>query len=136
MDMKRFEPYESLILRIFLGLTLVFWGYEKMTVLKLTKSYPMDYGTLFSFVDVGLYLKFFGVLQIVMGLTMILGLLTRTSAAILALMAISTIVVPGMIIIKDVPHFAYAFATAGGALVLLIRGSGRYSLSAVLSGRH
>jgi uncharacterized membrane protein YphA (DoxX/SURF4 family) len=136
MDMKRFEPYESLILRIFLGLTLVFWGYEKMTVLKLTKSYPMDYGTLFSFVDVGLYLKFFGVRLIVMGLTRRLGLLTRTSAAILALMAISTIVVPGMIIIKDVPHFAYAFATAGGALVLLIRGSGRYSLSAVLSGRH
>jgi len=29
MDMKRFEPYESLILRIFLGITLVFWGYEK-----------------------------------------------------------------------------------------------------------
>ena len=35
-----------------------------------------------------------------------------------------------MIIIKDVPHFAYAFATAGGALALLIRGSGAYSWDA------
>ncbi len=43
-------------------------------------------------------------------------------------MAIITIIIPGMIIIRDVPHFAYAFAMAGGSLVLLIKGGGRYSL--------
>jgi hypothetical protein len=32
-----------------------------------------------------------------------------------------------MIILRDVPHFAYAFATAGGAIVLMIQGSGLYS---------
>jgi len=128
MDMKRFEPYESLILRIFLGITLVFWGYEKLTVTKLAKSYPMDYGALFDVVNVGLYLKLFGVLQIVMGFVMILGFLTRTTSLALALMALITIIVPGMVILKDVPHFAYAFATMGGALVLFIRGPGRYRL--------
>ena len=128
MDMKRFEPYESLILRIFLGITLVFWGYEKLTVAKLANSYPMDYGALFNMVDVGLYLKFFGILQIAMGLVMMMGYLTRTTSGALALMAIITIIVPGMIILKDVPHFAYAFATVGGALALFIRGPGKYRL--------
>ena len=31
--------YNSLILRIFLRLTVLFWGYEKLVVEKLTKSY-------------------------------------------------------------------------------------------------
>ncbi|NER28259.1 MAG: hypothetical protein F6J89_11655 [Symploca sp. SIO1C4] len=39
MNWELYERYESLIWRIFLGLTLVFWGYEKLTVPKLASSY-------------------------------------------------------------------------------------------------
>ncbi|MCI0528537.1 MAG: DoxX family protein [Nitrospira sp.] len=127
MDFKRYEPYESLVLRIFLGLTLIFWGYEKLMVTKLAEIYPKDYGP-FMFVDVRTFLTFFGIMQPLLGVAMILGLYTRLSAALLSLMAIITIIVPGMIITHDVPHFAYAFATAGGALALLIKGGGAYSL--------
>jgi uncharacterized membrane protein YphA (DoxX/SURF4 family) len=129
MDFKRYEPYENLILRIFLGLTLIFWGYEKLAVPKLAEAYPKDYGP-FMFFDVGTFLTFFGIVQPLLGIAMILGFYTRVSAALLALMAIITILIPGMIILRDVPHFAYAFATAGGALALLIRGGGAYSLDA------
>jgi len=129
MDFRRYEPYENLILRIFLGLTLIFWGYEKLTVPRLAEIYPKDYG-LFMFVDIRTFLIFFGIVQPLLGLTMILGWYTRASAALLALMAIITIIIPGIIIDQNVPHFAYAFATAGGALALLIRGGGLYSLDA------
>lgn len=123
LDDKRYEPYENLILRTFLGLTLIFWGYEKLTVSKLAQMYPRDYGS-FMFVDVGTFLMFFGIVQPLLGIAMILGFYTRVTAALLALMAIITIIIPGMIIDQNVPHFAYAFATAGGALALLIRGGG------------
>ncbi len=129
MDFRRYEPYENLILRIFLGLTLIFWGYEKLTVPRLSEIYPKDYGP-FMLVDVGTFLTFFGIVQPLLGLAMILGWYTRVSAALLALMAIITIIIPGIIIDQNVPHFAYAFATAGGALALLIRGGGLYSLDA------
>ncbi len=129
MDFSRYERYESLILRIFLGLTLIFWGYEKLVLPKLVDSYIKDYQS-FMFIDVKLFLVIAGVAQILLGAAMIVGFYTRLSAALLALMAIVTIIIPGMIILKDVPHFAYAFATAGGAIALLIRGSGAYSWDA------
>lgn len=129
MDFEHYEPYENLILRIFLGLTLLFWGYEKLTVPKLADTYLKDYGP-FMFVDVDTFLTFFGVVQPLLGIAMILGFYTRVSAALLALMAVITIIIPGMIVLRDVPHFAYAFATAGGALALFIRGGGAYSLDA------
>lgn len=126
-DFKRYEPYESLLLRVLLGLTLIFWGYEKWTVPKLAQGYSKDYGP-FMLMDVGTFLSIFGLLQIVLGIDLILGLYTRLSAALLALMRIITIFIPGVSIIRDVPHFAYAFATVGGALALLIQGGGAYSL--------
>ena len=43
MDFSRYERYESLILRIFLGLTLIFWGYEKLALPKLADTYVKDY---------------------------------------------------------------------------------------------
>lgn len=127
MNWELYERDQSLILRVFLGLTLVFWGYEKLTVTKLTSSYLKDYESL-RFIDVNVFLVIAGIAQIILAIAMIVGCYTRLSAFLLALMAIITIVIPGMIILRDVPHFAYAFATAGGALALLIRGSGAYSL--------
>ncbi|MBI1823604.1 MAG: DoxX family protein [Nitrospirae bacterium] len=132
MDFKKYEPYESLVLRIFLGLTLIFWGYEKLTVSKLAEIYPMDYGT-FMIVDVKTFLVFFGVVQPLLGLTMIAGWYTRVSAALLAVMAIMTIIIPGILIDHNVPHFVYAFATAGGAVALLIRGGSTYSIDSARS---
>ncbi|MGK7915824.1 MAG: DoxX family protein [Prochloraceae cyanobacterium] len=129
MDFSRYEPYESLILRVFLGLTMIFWGYEKLALPKLADTYIKDYQG-FMLIDVKLFLVILGIAQIILGVMMIVGFYTRISAVFLALMAIITIIIPGMIIIKDVPHFAYAFATAGGAIALLIRGSGAYSVDA------
>ncbi|MGD2180387.1 hypothetical protein [Lusitaniella coriacea] len=43
IDFKRYERYESLILRVFLGLTLIFWGYEKLVLPKLAATYVKDY---------------------------------------------------------------------------------------------
>jgi len=132
MDFERYGRYEHIILRVFLGLTLLFWGYEKLVLEKLAKSYMMDYGS-FLVLDVNTFLVLMGVLQIILAVAMIVGFYTRVSAALLALMALITIIIPGMIIIRDVPHFAYAFATAGGALALLIMGGGPYSLDEKLS---
>lgn len=43
--------YIPIVLRVFLGLTLIFWGFEKLTVEKLKSSYTMDYES-FMFVHV------------------------------------------------------------------------------------
>ncbi|MHA2010636.1 MAG: DoxX family protein [Candidatus Hodarchaeales archaeon] len=127
MDLNAYSKYEALILRIFLGLTLIFWGYEKLTVVKLGPMYLKEYGK-FMILNVESFLRLAGWLQIILGVTIILGLLTRVSSAILALMALITIIIPGAIVMKDIPHFAYAFATAGGAIVLFLKGGGAYSL--------
>jgi uncharacterized membrane protein YphA (DoxX/SURF4 family) len=119
--------YNSLILRVFLGLTVLFWGYEKLVVEKLTKSYTMDYEG-FMLVDVQTFLQFAGWGQIIMGICLILGLLTRIQAAIAIMMGLVTILVPGLIIMQDVPHFAYAFAFTGGALAMFLEGSSFFSL--------
>jgi len=81
-DFKRYEPCESLLLRVLLGLTLIFWGYEKWTEPKLAQSDSKDYGP-FMLMDVGTFLSIFGLLQIVLGIDLILGLYTRLSAALL-----------------------------------------------------
>ena len=127
MDLKRFEKYNSLILRVFLGLTVLFWGYEKLTLEKLVKSYTMDYEQ-FMFFEVNAFLGIVGYLQIIIGTLLIVGLLTRFNAVLLTLMGLVTITIPGMVVMKDVPHFAYAFALTGAALVLVIEGGGDYSL--------
>ena len=70
-----------------------------------------------------------------MGLSLFAGLLTRLNAILLTLMGIITIVIPGMVVMKDVPHFAYAFAFTGGALVLFLKGSDVFSLDYRLRNR-
>lgn len=127
MDWSRYQTYESLILRIGLGMTLLFWGYEKLTVSKLAEAYPKDYGP-FMIMDVNLFLTLAGILQIILALMMIVGLFTRLTAAVLFLMALVTILIPGALILRDIPHFAYAFAAGGGALALLIKGGGPHSM--------
>ena len=119
--------YTDLILRVFIGLTVLFWGYEKLVVEKLSKTYTMDYGG-FMPMDVQTFLQFAGWGQIIMGICLFMGLFTRIQAAIAVMMGLVTIVVPGVIIMQDVPHFAYAFAFTGGSLVMLLEGSSSFSL--------
>jgi uncharacterized membrane protein YphA (DoxX/SURF4 family) len=119
--------YSGLILRVFIGLTVLFWGYEKLVVEKLTQSYTMDYGG-FMPIDVQTFLQFAGWGQIIMGVCFIMGLLTKMQAAIGVMMGLVTIIVPGMIIMQDVPHFAYAFAFTGGSLVMFLEDSSPFSL--------
>ena len=85
MDFKRADQYKPLILRIFLALTVIFWGYEKLTLEKLVKSYTMDYEQLM-FLDVNMFLDIAGWLQIILGSLLILGLLTRANAFVVAIM--------------------------------------------------
>lgn len=132
--MEGYRGYVPLILRVSLGLTLIFWGYEKLTLEKLAKSYVMDYGS-FMVMDVQSFLVAAGLVQLVLGISMISGFYTRVSAGLLALMAVVTILVPGAFIMRDVPHFAYAFATAGGAASLFIMGGGAYSLDGLMGER-
>ena len=127
MDFNQLNKYKSPILRGFLGLTVLFWGYEKLTLEKLVKSYAMDYEKFMIF-DVNTFLNIAGWLQIAIALMIIIGLFTRLNAFIVALMGLITIIIPGFIIMKDVPHFAYAFALTGAALALTIEGSGKLSL--------
>lgn len=130
-DLKK---YNDLILRFFFGLTVLFWGYEKLMVEKLTAAYTLDYGK-FMLVDVQAFLQVAGWAQIIMGVCLMIGLLTRIQAAIGFIMGLVTIVIPGFIILQDVPHFAYAFAFTGGSLVLLLNGSDEFSLDALLRNR-
>lgn len=44
MKTKNMTRYTGLILRVFFGFTLLFWGYEKLVVEKLTAAYTRDYG--------------------------------------------------------------------------------------------
>jgi uncharacterized membrane protein YphA (DoxX/SURF4 family) len=127
MKRKILEKYKSLILRMFLGFTVLFWGYEKLNLEKLETAYTMDYEN-FMVLDVNLFLNTAGWIQILMGLFLFAGLLTRLNAILLTLMGLITIVIPGMVVMKDVPHFAYAFALTGASMALLIEGSGEYSL--------
>ncbi len=134
MEFSKYEKYRALILRIFLGFTVLFWGYEKISLEKLVGGYTMDYGP-FMLIDVNLFVSIAGWTQVLMGILLFLGLLTRLNAAIMVLMGLTTIIVPGLIVMKDVPHFAYAFALTGAALALLIEGAGRYSLDQKLWAR-
>ena len=127
MTVKNNARYNGLILRVFLGLTVLLWGYEKLVVEKLTQSYTMDYGS-FMLLDVQTFLQFAGWGQIIMGICLIMGLLTRIQAAIAMMMGLVTIIVPGMIIMQDVPHFGYAFAFTGGALAMFLEDSSPFSL--------
>jgi putative oxidoreductase len=134
MEFVKYEKYRALILRIFLGFTVLFWGYEKITLEKLVGGYTMDYGP-FMLIDVNLFVSIAGWTQVLMGILLFLGLFTRLNAAIMVLMGLTTIIVPGLIVMKDVTHFAYAFALTGAALALLIEGAGRYSLDRKLWSR-
>jgi thiosulfate dehydrogenase [quinone] large subunit len=73
-----------------------------------------------------------GVVQILMGFALIIGFYTRVVAGLLGLMAVVTIILTGIILLSGIIHFAYAFATLGGAIVLFIHGSGAYSMDEMI----
>lgn len=128
------DRHVGLILRIFTGTTVLFWGYEKLVLEKLTKLYVMDYGPFMVF-DVDTFLQFGGWIQILLAALVLLGIGTRYTAVIFALMGIVTILIPGVIIMKDVPHFAYAFAFTGASIALWITGGGPYSMDGYIGRR-
>jgi uncharacterized membrane protein YphA (DoxX/SURF4 family) len=66
----------------------------------------MDYGS-FMVIEVQTFLQIAGWGQIIMGICLILGMLTRFQAAIAVMMGLVTIIVPGLFIMEDVPHFAF-----------------------------
>ena len=134
MNANEITKYNGLILKFFLGLTVLFWGYEKLVVEKLTDAYTLDYGNRM-LVDVHAFLQVAGWWQIIMGLCLIIGLLTRIQAAVGVIMGLVTMIVPGFIFMRDVPHFAHAFAFTGGSLVLFLKAQDSFSLDYYLTSR-
>jgi uncharacterized membrane protein YphA (DoxX/SURF4 family) len=114
-----------------LGVTVLFWGYEKLNPEKLVNSYTLDYEK-FMVLDINVFLNIAGWMQILIGVFLFADLLTRLNSILLTLMGIITIVIPGMVVMKEVTHFAYAFALSGASIVLLLEGSGEYSLDRYL----
>jgi putative oxidoreductase len=127
MDYEACRKYEPLILRIFLGLTLLLLGYQKFTIENLADTFENLYGSLMV-INAESFVTVLGVVQVVLGLAIILGLYTRVAAALLALMAVVTIILTCVLFFRHGAEFAYAFAVAGGAAVLFIEGSGAWSL--------
>jgi uncharacterized membrane protein YphA (DoxX/SURF4 family) len=128
MDYEAYRKYEPLILRVALGLCLLFLAYQKFTTENLADTFENLYGTPGSFVAL------LGVVQLVLGLAIILGLYTRVAAGVVAVMAAFVIVASCVLWLKHGSSFAYAFAVLGGAVVLFIQGSGAYSLDERMGG--
>jgi uncharacterized membrane protein YphA (DoxX/SURF4 family) len=127
MDFETFRKYEPLVLRVFLGVTLVILGYQKLSTENLTFMFQKLYGPLLV-LSAASFLFAAGMVQVIVGIVTVLGLFTRVCAALIALMALVTIVLTGAILHGDILIFPYAYATAGGAIALLIQGGGAWSL--------
>jgi uncharacterized membrane protein YphA (DoxX/SURF4 family) len=127
MNLEAYRKYETLILRIFLGMTLLVLGFQKLTIENLAGMFERLYGGLL-IINAESFVFIFGSFQIILGITMIIGLFTRVAAAMLALIALAAIILTGAIIHGTIIIVPYAFATAGGAVVLFIEGSGAWSL--------
>ncbi len=127
MDYEAYRKYEPLILRVALGLCLLFLAYQKFTIENLAEMFENLYGSLLV-VDAGSFVVLLGIVQLVLGLALILGLYTRAAAGVLAVMAAFVIIASCVLWLKHGSSFAYAFAILGGSVVLLIEGSGAYSL--------
>ena len=127
--LKRYESYENLILRLFLGIPLLLWAIQKLTMPSMADVYVKDFQQLI-FINPYTFLIVAGVIQVILAAMLIFGIYTRIPAAALIFIGLITFIVPGFITIGNIYKFAYGIVIAGGGLSLLIRGGGAYSWDA------
>ena len=124
--LQYFMTRDRLVLRIFLGISLILWGIQKLTTPELAAVYVKDFQRLI-FIDPQLFLILAGFPQIILGIALICGIYTRFVAAIFVFMGVMTFVVPGFITIGNPYKFAYGLVMAGSGLSLFITGAGNPS---------
>ena len=118
----RIHKYGHPILRVGVGLNLIVLGFtEKILTPSLTNNFLADYH--WNFMNIfGMSDYWFsfcaGVTEALVGLFFVLGLITRTTTIILAILLITTLVLLGPTeLVGHLPHFSIA-------VVLLVLGSG------------
>lgn len=129
MDWQRYARYENLILRLFVGVPLILWGVQKMTVPAMAEVYVKDFQSLI-FIDPHTFLIIGGILQVILGVAMICGFYTRYIAAFFVWMGLMTFIVPGFFTIGNPYKFTYGLVMAGCGLSLLLRGADAPSMDA------
>ncbi len=119
-----FENYSSLLLRIGLGIVFLYFGiYEKLLNPGITRTL-MEASSISVPIPIGLFILLFGLLEVVVGSFLILGMFTRITALIAALMIGTIIVQLGFLAVpRDIALFAIAVS-------LVITGSKVFSVDA------
>lgn len=117
-----FEEYSSLLLRLGLGSTFLYFGiYEKLLRPELTRAVFENLNVAVP-IPLGLFITLFGILEVIIGAVLITGFYTRTASIIAALMLGTIILQLGFL---AVPRDPALFAIA---LSLILTGSKVLSL--------
>ena len=124
---EKLQPLALLALRLALGIIFFYHGYEKL--------FREPFAALAEFAPLGLPSYFYyvlGTLELFGGLLLILGLLTRVTALLLAIemgLVLARVSVPrgG---IYAVPNYEFPLALCAGAFALVATGAGLLSLDA------
>ena len=122
-----FEDYSSLLLRLGLGAVFIYFGlYEKLLHPELTRPIIENLNLSIP-ISIDLFVLLFGLIEIVVGSFLILGLFTRITAIVAALMIGTIILQLGFLAVpRDIALFAIA-------LSLLVTGSKVLSLDRYIS---
>ena len=124
-----FEEYSSLILRMGLGSTFLYFGiYEKLINPDLTIAVIENSGISIPF-SLGLFVLLFGLLEVLIGSALVLGYFTRVAAIISAVMISAIIFQLGYLAVPRDP------ALVAMALSLIITGSPVLSLDSFFKKR-
>lgn len=124
-----FEEYSSLLLRLGLGSTFLYFGiYEKLLRPELTRAVFENLNVAVP-IPLGLFITIFGILEVIVGSAIILGFYTRTASIIAALMVGTIILQLGFL---AVPRDPALFAIA---LSLVLTGSPILSLDSYFKKR-
>ncbi len=106
-----FEEYSSLLLRLGLGSTFLYFGiYEKLLKPEITKAIFENLNVTIP-IPLGLFITLFGILEVIIGSALILGFYTRIAAIIAALMIGTIIMQLGFLAVpRDPALFAIALS--------------------------
>lgn len=119
------EDYSSVLLRIGLGSVFLYFGiYEKLFRPDITRSVIENLNITIP-ISIGLFIFLFGLLELVVGSFLVLGLYTRVTAIVAALMIFGIILQMGYLNVPRDP------ALLAMALSLVITGSNRFSIDRI-----
>lgn len=119
------DKYEltTLILRVGLGFVFFYFGIDKLINPINWKGFITPELMNILFIDINLFILLLGIFEIILGLMLILGILTRTAALIISLHLFLVIITQGFnqISVRDIGLFAMAISlTITGSNYLLL----------------